>query len=105
MTPPSSTAANHGLGREALPHHLSAALARPVLPALDAIRAFAANAVIVFHYGVAFIPGPLAVLMFYVLSGFPITRLLLKAFESRGTVWLTTSWLYYLGRISYSTYL
>ena len=86
MTPPSSTAANHGLGREALPHHLSAALARPVLPALDAIRAFAANAVIVFHYGVAFIPGPLAVLMFYVLSGFLITWLLLKEFESRGTV-------------------
>ncbi len=105
MTPPATTASGTHPGHGALPERLSTALARPVLPALDAIRSFAANAVIVFHFGVAFVPGTLTVLMLYVLSGFLITWLLLKEFESRSTAWPNTRWLYYLGRIPYSTYL
>ena len=58
----------------------------PHLPALDGLRAVAVGLVIGFHAGFRFIPGPLGVQVFFVLSGFLITWLLLKEHQRTGTV-------------------
>jgi peptidoglycan/LPS O-acetylase OafA/YrhL len=56
------------------------------LPALDAVRAAGAFLVIAFHFGFSSIPGPTGVLIFYVLSGFLITWLLLREHGQTGSV-------------------
>ena len=48
------------------------------LPALDGLRAVAVFTVIVYHFGIAAVPGDLGVSAFFVLSGFLITWLLLR---------------------------
>ncbi len=65
---------------------LRALLESPHLPALDGLRAVAVGLVICFHAGFRFIPGPLGVQVFFVLSGFLITWLLLKEHRRTGTV-------------------
>ena len=55
------------------------------LPALDGLRAVAVFLVIFYHAGLPF-PGGLGVLIFFVLSGFLITWLLLKEADRNGTV-------------------
>src|SRR2546422_906112 len=47
------------------------------LPALDGLRAVAVFTVIVYHFGIAAVPGDLGGSAFFVLSGFLITWLLL----------------------------
>lgn len=70
---------------------LRAGLRQPHLPALDGLRAIAVALVIFFHAGFLLpggfpIPGGLGVLIFFVLSGFLITWLLLKEVGRTGTV-------------------
>src|SRR5437773_10945941 len=56
------------------------------LPALDGLRAVAVFTVIVYHYGIAAVPGDLGVSAFFVLSRFLITWLLLREHAADGTV-------------------
>ncbi|MCC6792341.1 MAG: acyltransferase [Thermomicrobiales bacterium] len=60
-------------------------LTRRRLPALDGLRAVAVFLVMLFHFGHP-IPGDLGVTLFFVLSGFLITRLLLIELHGTGTI-------------------
>ena len=63
-------------------------------PALDGVRALAVTAVLVFHAGVAALPGGfLGVDAFFVLSGFLITSLLLGEYRRDGRIRLGGFWL------------
>jgi peptidoglycan/LPS O-acetylase OafA/YrhL len=62
-------------------------------PGLDGIRAVAVLAVMLFHAGVSWIPGGfLGVDLFFVLSGFLITTLLLEEWAISGTIRLGPFW-------------
>ncbi|MGA8112477.1 MAG: acyltransferase, partial [Actinocatenispora sp.] len=62
-------------------------------PALDGVRAVAVAAVLVFHGGLAFLPGGfLGVDAFFVLSGFLITSLLLVEWGRTGRIRLPAFW-------------
>jgi len=65
------------------------------IPALDGLRAIAILAVMSFHYATRpFVPGgSLGVDLFFVLSGFLITTLLLQEWASSGTISLTRFYL------------
>lgn len=56
------------------------------LPCLDGLRAIAISLVIVYHFGFDWVPGGRGVLLFFVLSGFLITRLLLSEHARAGRV-------------------
>ena len=63
-------------------------------PALDGVRALAVTAVLLFHGGVAWLPGGfLGVDAFFVLSGFLITSLLLAEYGRTGRIRLGHFWL------------
>ena len=67
------------------------------LPGLDGIRAIAVLGVLLYHADLGFLPGGfLGVDVFFVLSGFLITTLLLEQFERTGRINFRT---FYLGRI------
>jgi peptidoglycan/LPS O-acetylase OafA/YrhL len=62
-------------------------------PALDGVRALAVAAVVLFHAGVPGLPGGfLGVDVFFVLSGFLITSLLLAEHGRHGRIRLTAFW-------------
>lgn len=64
------------------------------IPALDGLRALAVAAVIAYHMGMSWAPGGLlGVTVFFVLSGYLITSLLLIEWDSTGTVNLPQFWL------------
>jgi peptidoglycan/LPS O-acetylase OafA/YrhL len=55
--------------------------------AIDGLRAIAVSAVILYHLGIAWIPGGfLGVDLFFVISGYVITRLLLDSIETHGKI-------------------
>ena len=55
------------------------------IPAIDGLRAVAVSAVILYHLGIPWIPGGfLGVDLFFVISGYVITRLLLDSIQERG---------------------
>src|SRR5579884_3371433 len=63
------------------------------LPALDGIRALAVAGVLAYHAGVRGVSGGLlGVDVFFVLSGFLITTLLLRERESTGRIGLGRFW-------------
>src|SRR3954467_11880770 len=63
-------------------------------PALDGVRALAVTAVLLFHGGLAALPGGfLGVDAFFVLSGYLITSLLLTESDATGTIRLGAFWL------------
>jgi peptidoglycan/LPS O-acetylase OafA/YrhL len=64
------------------PHRPDTGLVR----GLDGLRAIAVSLVVFYHFGVAYAPGGYGVVLFFVLSGFLITRLLLGEFRKDGTV-------------------
>jgi peptidoglycan/LPS O-acetylase OafA/YrhL len=65
----------------------------PYLPALDGVRAVAVAAVLLFHGGVRWASGGfLGVDVFFALSGFLITSLLLHEVQTSGTVRLRAFW-------------
>ena len=64
------------------------------IPALDGLRAFAVLAVIAYHMGMLWAPsGLLGVTVFFVLSGYLITSLLLIEWDDTGTINLPQFWL------------
>jgi peptidoglycan/LPS O-acetylase OafA/YrhL len=66
----------------------------PYLPGIDALRAFAVLAVFFYHSGVDWMPGGfLGVDVFFVISGYLITSLLLREFRRGGHVQLGRFWL------------
>jgi peptidoglycan/LPS O-acetylase OafA/YrhL len=66
----------------------------PYSPGLDGLRAFAVIAVLLYHADLAWIPGGfLGVEVFFVLSGYLITALLLTEWRQRGRIDLKTFWL------------
>jgi peptidoglycan/LPS O-acetylase OafA/YrhL len=67
------------------PGALGAVLDRPHLPALDGLRAIAVTLVIAAHVGIGS-GGGLGVTIFFVLSGFLITWLLMKEHAATGTI-------------------
>ena len=69
-----------------LPENLRTGLQLSQLPALDGFRAVAAFLVVFYHLGYDNIPGGLGVLIFFVLSGFLITWLLLKENEATRSI-------------------
>ncbi len=67
------------------------------LPGLDGIRAIAVMGVLLYHAGIEWLPGGyLGVDVFFVLSGFLITSLVLEEFERSGRVAFGR---FYLGRV------
>ncbi len=66
---------------------------RGYVPALDGLRALAVAAVLVFHGGFTWAPGGfLGVDVFFVLSGFLITGLLVGEYDRTGTLGLARFW-------------
>ena len=66
----------------------------PYVPALDGLRAIAVLAVLVYHSNVNLLPGGfLGVEVFFVLSGYLITSLLLSEFRASGRIDLKTFWI------------
>jgi peptidoglycan/LPS O-acetylase OafA/YrhL len=66
----------------------------PYLPGIDALRALAVLAVFLYHAGVAWVPGGfLGVDLFFVISGYLITSLLLRDWRHGGHVRLGRFWL------------
>jgi peptidoglycan/LPS O-acetylase OafA/YrhL len=66
----------------------------PHVPALDGIRALAVAGVVLYHAGVAWMPGGfLGVDVFFVLSGFLITSLLLAERRATGRIDLRRFWI------------
>jgi len=66
----------------------------PYSPGLDGLRALAVIAVLLYHADLAWIPGGfLGVEVFFVISGYLITALLLAEWRQRGTIDLKTFWI------------
>jgi peptidoglycan/LPS O-acetylase OafA/YrhL len=66
----------------------------PYRPALDGLRALAVLAVLLYHADIAWAPGGfLGVEVFFVLSGYLITALLLAEWHDQGRIDLTAFWL------------
>jgi peptidoglycan/LPS O-acetylase OafA/YrhL len=64
---------------------MTSAAARPRFRGLDGLRALAVSAVVVFHFAPTVLPGGfLGVDLFFVISGYLITRLLLAEIDSTG---------------------
>ena len=67
------------------------------IPAIDGLRAIAVIAVMLYHLGFTWIPGGfLGVDLFFVISGYVITRLLLDSIQRSGGLDLRG---FYIGRI------
>ncbi|WP_183095110.1 acyltransferase family protein [Nocardioides stalactiti] len=78
---------------------------RTRVPGLDALRAVAVIAVVGYHLGSPVLGGGfLGVTLFFVLSGYLITRLLLGEIESRGSADIGAFWLRRLRRLLPAAY-
>ena len=70
------------------------------IPSLDGIRTLAVAAVVIYHLGATWMPGGLqGVTVFFVLSGYLITRLLLVEYTGTGTIDLKDFWLRRIRRL------
>lgn len=72
-----------GLGS---PGTLQENLRKKKIPKIDTLRAVSALIVVMYHFGFGFIPAGTGVLVFFVISGFLITWLLLDEVEKTGTI-------------------
>ena len=78
----------------------------PYSPGLDGLRAFAVVAVLLYHAGLAWFPGGfLGVEVFFVISGYLITALLLSEWHQRGRIDLKGFWLRRARRLLPALYL
>lgn len=76
------------------------------MPGLDGLRAFAVIAVLLYHAGLGWIPGGfLGVEIFFVVSGYLITALLLAEFRQHGRIDLKAFWLRRARRLLPALYL
>jgi peptidoglycan/LPS O-acetylase OafA/YrhL len=80
-------------GRGQLPLLLAQGLNQSHLPSLDGLRAVAVSLVVFYHMKVRGVNGGMGVLIFFVLSGFLITWLLLKEEERFGKISLKAFYL------------
>ena len=72
------------------------------IPAIDGLRAIAVMAVLLYHLGFKWIPGGfLGVDLFFVISGYVITRLLLDSIERSGGLDLRAFYFYDANRTGY----
>lgn len=72
----------------------------PYIPALDGLRALAVFAVIFYHMGLVWAPGGLlGVTIFFVISGYLITSLLLIEWDNNGSINLPQFWLRRIRRL------
>jgi peptidoglycan/LPS O-acetylase OafA/YrhL len=82
------------------------ALRLPYLPGLDGLRAIAVGAVLLYHAGVSWLPGGfLGVEVFFVISGYLITALLLAEWQQHGQIDLRTFWIRRARRLLPALYL
>lgn len=82
---PAKAEARAPQGAHSKPPHATRRRSIPYMPALDGLRAFAVLAVIAYHMGLTWAQGGLlGVTVFFVLSGFLITKLLLVEISSTG---------------------
>src|SRR6478672_6807331 len=66
----------------------------PYMPGVDGLRALAVAAVVAYHAGAAWLPGGfLGVDVFFVISGYLITSLLLAEHRASGSIDLVRFWL------------
>ena len=66
----------------------------PYMPGIDAMRALAVLAVFGYHSGLSWVPGGfLGVDVFFVISGYLITSLLLREFRGTGKIELARFWI------------
>lgn len=65
---------------------LAAALKRPAIASIDGLRAIAVFLVVFYHFGIPHVNGGLGVLIFFVISGFLITWLLLQEEQRWGNI-------------------
>ncbi|HEX3360122.1 MAG TPA: acyltransferase, partial [Solirubrobacterales bacterium] len=66
----------------------------PYMPGIDAMRALAVLAVFGYHAGLGWLPGGfLGVDVFFVISGYLITSLLLREFRGTGHIELARFWI------------
>ena len=77
------------IGKRDFAANLQRKLALSHIPTLDGLRAIAVFLVIFHHLGFPLAPASLGVMMFFVLSGFLITWLLLRESEEQGSVSLS----------------
>jgi peptidoglycan/LPS O-acetylase OafA/YrhL len=78
----------------------------PYLPGLDGLRALAVLAVLLFHGRASLLPGGfLGVDVFFVISGFIITRLLLNEWQTTGGIALGSFWIRRAKRLLPAVYL
>src|SRR4051794_19234056 len=92
-TTPAATVSEQRLAPEAPPPAPSTHYRLGYVPGLDGLRGIAVIAVLLFHGGVTWAKGGfLGVDMFFVLSGFLITSLLLDERWKTGTVRLSRFW-------------
>ena len=78
----------------------------PYLPGLNGLRAFAVIAVLLYHAELPWIPGGfLGVEIFFVISGYLITSLLLAEWRQRGRIDLAAFWLRRARRLLPALYL
>ena len=69
-------------------------------PALDGMRAFAVIAVVLYHMSTSILPGGLlGVTMFFVLSGYLITEILLREWAGSGRIDLGRFWVHRVRRL------
>ncbi|MBO0729424.1 MAG: acyltransferase [Acidimicrobiaceae bacterium] len=81
------------VGAEPGPHERQTAATLGYRPSLDGLRAIAVAAVVLFHLPVAWLPGGfLGVDVFFVISGFLITSLLVAEAEARNDIGLKRFW-------------
>jgi peptidoglycan/LPS O-acetylase OafA/YrhL len=78
----------------------------PYLPGLDGLRAIAVGAVLLYHAGVSWLPGGfLGVEVFFVISGYLITAILLSEWRETGGIDLRTFWIRRARRLLPALYL
>jgi peptidoglycan/LPS O-acetylase OafA/YrhL len=76
------------------------------MPGLDGMRALAVVAVLLYHAGLAWIPGGfLGVEVFFVISGYLITALLVTEWRQRGRIDLAAFWMRRARRLLPALYL